>query len=330
MYKILEKTQFSEKVFKFRIEAPAIAKHAHAGQFLMVRANETGERVPFTLAGWNGDEGWVEFIFMVIGKTTEMLSTYEAGESLRDVVGPLGVPTEMAEGPCAVIGGGVGLAIAFPVAKHLVETGHEVHAIMGARTKDLLLMEDQFRELLDEDHIHITTDDGSYGEKGVVTAPLEKKIVEGANFDELPARKEEVEHAEEEGIIFKTLCNPVEIHANDEGFVKSITCIEMELGEPDASGRRRPIEKKGSEFELEVDTVIMSLGTSPNPLIRSTTPGLETNKHGCIVTEGDEGKTSREGVYAGGDAVTGAATVIKAMGAGKAAAKAIDEYIQNQ
>ena len=151
MYKILEKTQFSEKVFKFRIEAPAIAKHAHAGQFLMVRANETGERVPFTLAGWNGDEGWVEFIFMVIGKTTEMLSTYEAGESLRDVVGPLGVPTEMAEGPCAVIGGGVGLAIAFPVAKHLVETGHEVHAIMGARTKDLLLMEDQFRERLLQD-----------------------------------------------------------------------------------------------------------------------------------------------------------------------------------
>lgn len=167
-------------VFKFRIEAPAIAKHAHAGQFLMVRANETGERVPFTLAGWNGDEGWVEFIFMVIGKTTEMLSTYEAGESLRDVVGPLGVPTEMAEGPCAVIGGGVGLAIAFPVAKHLVETGHEVHAIMGARTKDLLLMEDQFRELLDEDHIHITTDDGSYGEQGVVTAPLERLLQDKA------------------------------------------------------------------------------------------------------------------------------------------------------
>ena len=155
-------------------------------------------------------------------------------------------------------------------------------------------------------------------------------IVYRRGMAELPARKEEVEHAEEEGIIFKTLCNPVEIHANDEGFVKSITCIEMELGEPDASGRRRPIEKQGSEFELEVDTVIMSLGTSPNPLIRSTTPGLETNKHGCIVTEGDEGKTSREGVYAGGDAVTGAATVIKAMGAGKAAAKAIDEYIQNK
>ena len=120
------------------------------------------------------------------------------------------------------------------------------------------------------------------------------------------------------------------IRALDPSVNLSITCIEMELGEPDASGRRRPIEKKGSEFELDVDTVIMSLGTSPNPLIRSTTPGLETNKHGCIVTDGDDGKTSRDGVYAGGDAVTGAATVIKAMGAGKAAAKAIDEYIQNK
>ena len=120
------------------------------------------------------------------------------------------------------------------------------------------------------------------------------------------------------------------IHPDEDGFVHSMTCIEMELGEPDASGRRRPIEKQGSEFELEVDTVIMSLGTSPNPLIRSTTPGLEANKHGCIVTEGDEGKTSRDGVYAGGDAVTGAATVIKAMGAGKAAAKAMDEYIRNK
>ena len=155
-------------------------------------------------------------------------------------------------------------------------------------------------------------------------------IVYRRGMEELPARKEEVEHAEEEGIIFKTLCNPVAIHPDEDGFVHSMTCIEMELGEPDASGRRRPIEKQGSEFELAVDTVIMSLGTSPNPLIRSTTPGLETNKHGCIVTEGDEGKTSRDGVYAGGDAVTGAATVIKAMGAGKAAAKAMDEYIRNK
>ena len=178
MYKILEKTQFSEKVFKFRIEAPEMAKHAHAGQFLMVRANETGERVPFTFADWNPEEGWVEFIFMVIGKTTEMLSTYEAGDAIQDVTGPLGQPTEMGAGNWAVIGGGVGLAIAFPVARQLKATGHEVHAIMGARTKDLLLLEDQFRSVLDDEHIHITTDDGSYGEKGVVTAPLERLLQE--------------------------------------------------------------------------------------------------------------------------------------------------------
>ena len=179
MFKILQKTQFSEKVFKFRIEAPEMAKHAHAGQFLMVRANEYGERVPFTFADWNAEEGWVEFIFMVVGKTTTMLSTYEAGDSLQDVVGPLGQPTEMGEGKWIVIGGGVGLAIAFPVARQLVATGHEVHAIMGARTKDLLLLEDQFRSILDDDHIHITTDDGSYGEKGVVTAPEERILSAG-------------------------------------------------------------------------------------------------------------------------------------------------------
>jgi glutamate synthase (NADPH/NADH) small chain len=153
-------------------------------------------------------------------------------------------------------------------------------------------------------------------------------IVYRRGMAELPARKEEVEHAEEEGIIFKTLCNPTKIEADENGCVKSMDCVEMTLGEPDASGRRRPIVKEGSDFTLEVETVIMSLGTSPNPLLRTTTPGLDADKHGCLVTDGDDGKTSREGVYAGGDAVTGAATVIKAMGAGKAAAKAIDEYIR--
>ncbi len=176
MYKILEKTRFSEKVFKFRIEAPQMAKHAHAGQFLMVRANETGERVPFTFADWNPEEGWVEFIFMVIGKTTEMLSMYEVGDAFEDVTGPLGRPSEFNDGVWTVIGGGVGLAIAFPITRQLVNTGHEVDAIMGARTKDLLLLEEQFREILPEDHVHITTDDGSYGEKGVVTLPLERLL----------------------------------------------------------------------------------------------------------------------------------------------------------
>ena len=154
-------------------------------------------------------------------------------------------------------------------------------------------------------------------------------IVYRRGMAELPARKEEVEHAEEEGIIFKTLCNPVEIHANDEGFVKSITCVEMELGEPDESGRRSPVVKEGSEFEIECDVVIMALGTSPNPLLAATTAGLETTRRGCITAD-ERGATTRPGVFAGGDAVTGAATVILAMGAGRTAAKAIDEYVKSR
>ena len=151
-------------------------------------------------------------------------------------------------------------------------------------------------------------------------------IVYRRGMEELPARHEEVEHAEEEGIIFKTLTNPVKINGNENGYVASMTCVEMELGEPDASGRRRPIEKVGSDFDLPVDCVIMSLGTTPNPLIKNTTPGLEVNRKGGIVVN-EEGLTSHQNVYAGGDAVTGAATVILAMGAGKLAAKSIDEAL---
>ncbi|MBP3339585.1 MAG: NADPH-dependent glutamate synthase [Lachnospiraceae bacterium] len=155
-------------------------------------------------------------------------------------------------------------------------------------------------------------------------------IVYRRSEEELPARREEVEHAMEEGIIFKTLTNPVEILPNENKFVGAIRCLEMELGEPDESGRRRPIEKAGSEFDIPVDCVIMSIGTSPNPLIKSTTKGLETQKWGGIIVQEETGLTSREGVYAGGDAVTGAATVILAMGAGKTAAEAIDEYLTNK
>ena len=152
-------------------------------------------------------------------------------------------------------------------------------------------------------------------------------IVYRRGMEEMPARKEEVHHAIEEGIIFKNLNNPVKILGDENGRVRAMECIEMELGEPDASGRRKPIAKEGSNFELPVDTVIMSIGTSPNPLIRSTTPGLDTNKRGCLVVNEDTMQTTREGVYAGGDAVTGAATVILAMGAGKQAAQSIDEYL---
>ena len=155
----------------------------------------------------------------------------------------------------------------------------------------------------------------------------EVHIVYRRSEEELPARVEEVHHAKEEGIIFDLLTNPTEILADEKGWVCGMKCIKMELGEPDASGRRRPVEVPDSEFTMDVDTVIMSLGTSPNPLISSTTEGLETNKYKCIVASEENGATSKAGVYAGGDAVTGAATVILAMGAGKAAAKGIDEYL---
>lgn len=157
----------------------------------------------------------------------------------------------------------------------------------------------------------------------------EVHIVYRRSEEELPARVEEVHHAKQEGIIFDLLTNPVEILVDDNGHVKGMRCIRMELGEPDASGRRRPVEIPGSEFELELDTVIMSLGTSPNPLISSTTEGLEINKRRCIVAD-ENGLTTKKAVYAGGDAVTGAATVILAMGAGKAAAKGIDEYLSGK
>lgn len=173
MYKILKKTQFSEKVFEFRVHAPRMAKKAHAGQFLMVRIDETGERVPFTFANWNPEEGWIEFIFMVVGKTTKCLSKLEEGDEIRDITGPLGCPTEVEGDRVAVIGGGVGLAIAYPVARTLCEQGKKVSVIMGARTKDLLILFEQFAALPLE-NLFVTTDDGSMGEKGVVTLPLRR------------------------------------------------------------------------------------------------------------------------------------------------------------
>lgn len=158
----------------------------------------------------------------------------------------------------------------------------------------------------------------------------EVHIVYRRSEDELPARKEEVHHAKEEGVIFDILTNPVEILSDENGWVKGMKCVKMKLLEADESGRRRPVEIEGSEFIMDVDTVIMSLGTSPNPLISSTTKGLEINKRGCVIADDNNGLTSREGVFAGGDAVTGAATVILAMGAGKKAAIGIHEYLSNK
>ena len=157
----------------------------------------------------------------------------------------------------------------------------------------------------------------------------EAAIIYRRSEAELPARREEVHHAKEEGIEFKMLTNPTCVIGNDKGWVTGLNCVEMELGEPDESGRRSPVVKEGSDFVVECDVVIMALGTSPNPLLKSTTKGLETNRRGCIVAD-ENGATTREGVFAGGDAVTGAATVILAMGAGRKAAKAIDEYIKSK
>lgn len=157
----------------------------------------------------------------------------------------------------------------------------------------------------------------------------EATIVYRRSEHELPARREEVHHAREEGIRFRMLTNPVEVLGDDRGWVRGVRCVEMELGEPDESGRRAPVVKPGSEFEIDCDVVIMALGTSPNPLLAATTPGLETSRRGCIVADA-RGATSRKGVFAGGDAVTGAATVILAMGAGRTAARAIDEYLRGE
>lgn len=154
-------------------------------------------------------------------------------------------------------------------------------------------------------------------------------IIYRRSFEEMPARREEIEHAKEEGVEFKILSNPVRFIGNEQGWLTGAVCVEMELGEPDASGRRRPVPKADSEFVLDIDTAVVAVGTSPNPLIKTTTKGLDVNKHGCIVADPETGATSRKGVWAGGDTVTGAATVILAMGAGKAAAKSMDEYMQS-
>ena len=154
-------------------------------------------------------------------------------------------------------------------------------------------------------------------------------IIYRRSEDEMPARLEEIHHAKEEEIIFELLTNPMAIHGDENGRVTDIECVKMELGEPDASGRRRPVEIKGSNYKIPVDCVVMAIGNSPNPLLKQTTEGLETNRHGCLVVNDETLETTRPGVFAGGDAVTGAATVIMAMGEGKRAAKSIDEYIQS-
>ncbi len=225
-----------------------------------------------------------------------------------------------------VVGGG---NVAMDAARTALRLGAEVHVVYRRSEEELPARKEEVHHAKEEGIIF----DGNVAMDAARTAlrlGAEVHVVYRRSEEELPARKEEVHHAKEEGIIFDLLTNPVEILADENGWVKGIKCVRMELGEPDASGRRRPVVIDGSEFEMEADTVIMSLGTSPNPLISSTTVGLDINRRKCIIADEENGKTSKEGVYAGGDAVTGAATVILAMGAGKAAAKGIDEFIKNK
>ena len=185
LFQIVEKKKLNDAVVMVRIAAPLIAKKVLPGQFIIFRLDEFGERVPLTVADYDREGGTITLIFQIAGETTRQFSLLEAGDSILDLVGPLGVPTELPEGTksVCVIGGGVGCAIAYPQAKHLHSLGLEVDTIVGFRNKDIVILEDEFRACCDE--FIIMTDDGSYGEKGVVTAPLEKKIVEGANFDEV-------------------------------------------------------------------------------------------------------------------------------------------------
>ena len=390
MYRIVKKEALKPTVILYEIEAPMVAKKAEPGQFIILRVDENGERIPITIHDYDREKGTVTIIVQTVGATTEKLSHKQQGECLHDFVGPLGKPTET-EGKkkVCVVGGGV-LVYGIPefrLPKAIVQKEVDGLKAMGVKvetntvvgrtiTIDELMEEYGFEAVFIGSGAGLPMFMNIPGEnlKGVYSAnefltrinlmkayredsdtpimDLKGKtvaVVGGGNvamdaarcskrlgaevyvvyrrgMEELPARHEEVEHAIEEGVIFKTLNNPVQINGDEQDCVKSMTCIEMELGEPDASGRRRPVEKKGSEFDLSVDAVIMSLGTSPNPLIKSTTKGLEVNKKGGIIVN-EEGLTSRQAVYAGGDAVTGAATVILAMGAGKLGAKSIDEYL---
>jgi ferredoxin/flavodoxin---NADP+ reductase len=181
MFRIIHKRQLSDAVFEMGVEAPAVARKARAGQFLMLRVDETGERIPLTFSDWSAEEGWVRFIFMRVGATTHKLTHLEVADELADVVGPLGRPTEVGAGRVAVVGGGVGAAVAYPVARAMCEAGDTVTVILGARNRELLILEDEFRALPLEQLI-VCTDDGSTGRKGLVTAPL-KEMCEAGTLD---------------------------------------------------------------------------------------------------------------------------------------------------
>ena len=545
LFEIVEKKLLAPAIYMFRVYSPWVAENSNPGQFIILKTDEKGERIPLTIADYDSENGLVTVVIQAIGHSTEDACSYNVGEKFNDFVGPLGQASdlinqtdeELKGKKILFVTGGLGAAPVYPQVKYLHSRGIDADVIMGAKTKEMIIYEEDMKKVAN--NVFVVTDDESYGNKGFVTDEMVRLIEnEGKKYDEViaigrlerfvadyarekgikmalhnvekknkkvavigsgpsgiacagdlaklgydvtifealheaggvlvygipefrlpkkevvepeiqaikdlgvkietnviigktlsvdelvekqgyevvyiasgaglpnfmhikgegsngvfsanelltrnnlmkahsdeyktpvtvgkkavivgagnvamdvartairlgaevtvvyrrteaeaPARLEEIEHAKEEGVKFSFLTNPVEIIPDEHGWVKKIRCIRMELGEPDEKGRRRPVEIPDSEFEIESDTVIISIGTSPNPLISQAIPGLELNRWKGIVTDEETGATNKEGIYAGGDAVTGATTVILAMGAGKKAAKAIDEMLNGK
>ena len=394
MYKIVKKETLNSVVELMEIHAPFVARKCEPGQFIILRVDEDGERVPLTIADYDREKETVTIIYQVLGYSTTLLSQKKEGEYVADFVGPLGVPAALEKKENKVIGvaGGV-LSYGIPefrlpkalVAREIKSVEDlgvdiETNVIVGRSVTIDELMEDGYEAVFVGSgaglprFLNIPGENllGVYSANEFLTrvnlmkgykfpeAPTPVKVgkrvaVVGAgnvamdaartakrlgaeevyivyrrSEEEAPARLEELHHAKEEGIIFKFLNNPAAIVGDDNGWVKGMEIIKQELGEPDASGRRRPVPVEGSNYILDVETVIIAIGQSPNPLIRHTTPGLECQKWGGIIVNEETMESSKENVYAGGDTVTGAATVILAMGAGKKAAAAIDEKLSGK
>jgi len=288
VFSIIDRQELTKRdMISLTVEAPAIARRIRPGQFVILRVNETGERLPLTVAYSDAVNGTITIIFQVVGKSTALLASLPVGDAIRDLAGPLGAVMDFEDlGTVVGVGGGSGIAVLHHLLIGYKEAGNCVVSIIGAREKDLLILE-----------------------------------------DEMSARTEEIVHAEQEGVQFRYLTSPVRYVGDEQGWVRQLECVPMKLGQPDASGRPRPIPMAGSTYLLDVDLVLVAIGAGPNPTLFAGCQGLERGERGYIRTFNDAGRTSVPCVWAGGDIVTGAATVILAMGAARLAAADIHGYL---
>ncbi len=313
MAKIIEKRLLTPITKMLRFEAPLIASSARPGQFVIVRAREGGERIPLTIADFDAKSGIVTIVVQEVGVTSRLLGALEPGDSILDVLGPLGEPAHIPPGGHVVgVGGGFGSAALWCLMRELKERGDKTTVILGARHDHLLLLIDELREVCD--NLELCTDDGSVGLKGLVTERLQQ-LIDGDG----PGKPDHVI-----AIGPMPMMRAVANTTRDTGIATQVSMDPLMIDGTGMCGEKI----KGSEFIIPLDNVVLSLGNSPNPLLVNSTPGLEKNKHGCLVMKEDSSQTSRKWVYAGGDAVTGAATVILAAGAGKDAAAAIHRDLE--